>query len=350
MSGCPGKLRERLRGQGVGLIRFLLRLVLLAVVLAALAVGLSFVSPWPGVLAIRAVFGWWTAQATAALQPLVPRDVTARLHVAHTPADPQGRLDLFLPPGDPPPGGWPVVVWVHGGAWVSGDKGDVAPWLAILAGQGFATVGAGYTTAPAGVHPGPARQVNAALDWVVREGKAQGLDSARVVLAGDSAGAQIAAQAGIAQVDAGYAGRLGILPALPAGALRGLVLFCGGYDPALVKGQGAFGWFIDTVFWAYFGQKDWRASPMLADFAIPPNLPAGLPPLFISAGNADPLLPQSRALAAAADAKGIRVDTLWFPDDYQPPLGHEYQFDLTGAAGKQAFGRMVAFLKGVTGG
>jgi acetyl esterase/lipase len=334
----------------VGLIRFLLRLVLLVVVLAGLAVGASFLSPWPGVLAIRAAFGWWTAETVARLAPMAPRDVAVQMHVAHTPADPQGRLDLFLPPGDPPPGGWPVVVWVHGGAWVSGSKTDVADWLRILAGQEFATVGAAYTLAPAGVHPGPARQVNAALAWVVAEGPKQGLDPARVVLAGDSAGAQIAAQTGIAQVDPGYAGRLGITPALPAAALRGMVLFCGGFDPALVRGEGAFGWFIDTVFWAYFGERDWRASAMLADFAIPPNLPAGLPPLFISAGNADPLLPQSRALAAAADAKGITVDALWFPDDHAPPLGHEYQFDLTTEAGKQAFDRMVAFLRGVTGG
>lgn len=334
----------------MGLIRFVLRLVLLLLVAAALAVGISFVSPWPGVLAIRGTFAWWTAGAVADLAALAPHEVRARLHIAHTPSDPQGRVDLYLPPGAPPAGGWPVVVWVHGGAWVAGDKSDVGNWLRIVASRGYAAVDPAYTRAPAGVHPGPARQVNAALDWVVREGRAQGLDPTRLVLAGDSAGAQIAAQAGIAQVDAAYATRLGIVPALPAGALRGLVLFCGGYDPALVKGEGVFGWFINTVFWAYFGQKDWRASPMLGDFAIPANLPAGLPPLFVSAGNADPLLAQSRALAVAAEAKGIRVDRLFFPDDFQPPLGHEYQFALNGEAGRQAFDRMIAFLAAETGG
>lgn len=334
----------------MGLIRFVLRLVLLLLVAAALAVGISFVSPWPGVLAIRGTFAWWTAGAVADLAALAPHEVRARLHIAHTPSDPQGRVDLYLPPGAPPAGGWPVVVWVHGGAWVAGDKSDVGNWLRIVASRGYAAVAPAYTRAPAGVHPGPARQVNAALDWVVREGRAQGLDPTRLVLAGDSAGAQIAAQAGIAQVDAAYATRLGIVPALPAGALRGLVLFCGGYDPALVKGEGVFGWFINTVFWAYFGQKDWRASPMLGDFAIPANLPAGLPPLFVSAGNADPLLAQSRALAVAAEAKGIRVDRLFFPDDFQPPLGHEYQFALNGEAGRQAFDRMIAFLAAETGG
>jgi acetyl esterase/lipase len=334
----------------VGLIRFVLRLVLLLLVAAALAVGISFVSPWPGVLAIRAAFAVWTAGTVAGLEALAPHEVRARLHIAHTPQDPQGRVDLYLPPGDPPAGGWPVVVWVHGGAWVAGDKADVGNWLRILSARGYGVVAPAYTRAPAAVHPEPARQVNAALAWVVREGAAQGLDPARVVLAGDSAGAQIAAQAGIAQVDAGYAARLGISPALPAGALRGMVLFCGGYDPAPVKGEGVFGWFVDTVFWAYFGRKDWRDSPMLADFAIPANLSAGLPPLFVSAGNADPLLAQSRALAAAADTRGIRVDSLFFADDHQPPLGHEYQFDLGGEAGRQAFDRMVAFLRGVTGG
>lgn len=333
---------------GVFAMRVLKAVAVVLVLVVVLGAGLGAVtvwlSPWPGVIAVRAAFGAGAAQASRRLEDLVPRDVKARLHIAHAPTDPEGRLDLYLPPGPPPPGGWPVVVWVHGGAWVSGSKADVGNYLRILAARGFATVGAGYTVAPRGRHPVPARQVTAVLAWVARDGAAAGLNPARVALAGDSTGAQIAAQAAIAQVDPAYAARLGITPALPAGALRGVVLFCGGYDPAPLSRDGLTGLFVQTILWAYLGRKDWQNAPDLADFTILPNLPAAMPPLFISAGDADPLLPQSRALAEAATTRGIATDTLFFVAGRQAPLGHEYQFDLTKAAGQTALDRMTAFL------
>ena len=43
---------------------------------------------------------------------------------------------------------------------------------------------------------------------------------------------------------------------------------------------------------------------------------------------------------------GAEVDTLFFPDDHQPPLGHEYQFDLDGDAGRLFLERLLAFLDG----
>jgi len=52
--------------------------------------------------------------------------------------------------------------------------------------------------------------------------------------------------------------------------------------------------------------------------------------------NADPLAPQSRMLAEVVTQHGVPVDTLFFPDDYAPPLAHEYQFDLDTEAGQTA--------------
>jgi hypothetical protein len=41
---------------------------------------------------------------------------------------------------------------------------------------------------------------------------------------------------------------------------------------------------------------------------------------------------------------GVQVEVLFFPDDYRPVLGHEYQFDLDSAAGREALERSVSFL------
>src|SRR5690606_41863728 len=37
----------------------------------------------------------------------------------------------------------PTVVWIHGGAWISGSTGDVEPYLRILAAHGYTTIGVG---------------------------------------------------------------------------------------------------------------------------------------------------------------------------------------------------------------
>jgi acetyl esterase/lipase len=68
------------------------------------------------------------------------------------------------------------------------------------------------------------------------------------------------------------------------------------------------------------------------------------PPSFISSGNGDPLVPQAVALARKLKMLGVKVDSLFFPDDYAPPLPHEYQFNLDSRAGQEALSRMLAFI------
>lgn len=319
----------------------------MAVLAGLILLGLAAfrLSPWPAVLILRHSFDGEAQQAMQALAPRLPQGLQEKRDIPYLPGDEDALLDVILPPGPVPPEGWPVLVWVHGGAWVSGSKENVGNYLRLLAGRGVAMVNVDYTLAPAARHPTPSRQVNAALAWLVAHAAEEGLDASRVALAGDSAGAQIAAQTAIAQLDLSYAAALGLEPALPADSLRGLVLFCGGYDPETLNLEGPFGGFLKTVFWAYFGTRDFRNAPDLPLFSIPANLPADMPPLFISAGNADPLGPQSAALAEAAAARGIVVDTLFFPPDHQPPLAHEYQFSLETLAGQQALERTHAFLE-----
>jgi hypothetical protein len=61
-------------------------------------------------------------------------------------------------------------------------------------------------------------------------------------------------------------------------------------------------------------------------------------------GNADPLLFHSKILVEAARRLGVTVDALFFPDDYTPPLQHEYEFDLDAEAGKIALQRSLKFV------
>jgi len=67
-------------------------------------------------------------------------------------------------------------------------------------------------------------QVNMALDHLVRNATDLHIDPEAIVLAGDSAGAQIAAQLAIITTDVAYARRIGIVPSLPPEHLRAMLL------------------------------------------------------------------------------------------------------------------------------
>jgi acetyl esterase len=199
-------------------------------------------------------------------------------------------------------------------------------------------VGVDYGLAPGETYPGPVRDVNAALAYLGQNARRLHVDPSKLFLAGDSAGSQIAAQlANIVSLPS-YAQAVGIAPSIKPSQLRGLLLYCGLYDAVLHRFRRS------GVLWAYFGTKDFMNDPRLAQFSVARQITGSYPPIFLSAGNADEFAPQSHLLAEIAAEQGIAVDSLFFPDDYTPPLGHEYQFNLDTDAGRLALDRSVQFL------
>ena len=103
---------------------------------------------------------------------------------------------------------------------------------------------------------------------------------------------------------------------------------------------------LAAVAWAYSGHRDYRADPFFTStVSVPGHVTSAFPPTFLTVGNADPLLPQSLAFARALAERGVPVDTLFYEHDHQPPLGHEYQFELDLADGRAAYDRLVAFFE-----
>lgn len=332
-------------------LRLGLRLLAAIAVVVAVAAAAFAMSPWPGALLIRTLFDHGAAQTSARLQRHVPAGVVEHLGEVYDSSSPDGRFDLFLPPlqvrpTDVPP---PLVVWVHGGGAVSGNRRDIANYARVLAGRGFAVATVDYSFAPEATYPTPLRQVNAALAYLTANAARWGLDPGRVVLAGDSAGATIAAQVGNLTVVPAYAHALRISPALRPGQLRALLLFCGPYVMRSSDAEGIAGWFMHTVLWAYSGTRHYETDPAFAATAnVIDHLTVDFPPAFVSAGNADPLLPHSKALVRRLEALGTPLGTLFFPADHQPPLPHEYQFDLESAEGGRALSEAIAFVQAHT--
>jgi acetyl esterase len=297
----------------------------------------------PRVLALRAsmrLHGTDEAPArAAALRALVPDGIDCRLDLRYDTGDRDALLDIFRPAEAQAL--LPAIVWVHGGAWIGGTKNDMREYLQILAGYGFVAVGVEYSHAPRRKYPTPARQVNAALDYLTGHAAALGIDACRLVLAGDSAGAQIAAQVAAASTDPGYAREAGLHASLRASQLRGVVLMCGAYDLTARIRDGGARRVSDTLLWAYSGKKHYWDDPVFAYASVARHVSAAFPPSLISAGNGDPLLRQSQRMAAALTELDVPVETLFF-DGHQPPLPHEYHLDLPRPGAQFALGRIVA--------
>ncbi|MGO9028124.1 MAG: alpha/beta hydrolase [Acidimicrobiales bacterium] len=303
----------------------------------------------PSLLAVRSLFELGGQAAARALEKHVPEGIESLRDLVYCPNDPDARLDVHLPGHSPGSDPLPVVVWVHGGGWVSGSKDLIANYLKIVASHGFATVGIDYTRAPEGRYPTPVVQVLAGLKFLGDQAARLHIDPNRMVLAGDSAGAQIAAQVATVVTNPSYAGQTGLAPTITQDRLRGALLFCGAFDIGLTSDEGPFGGLLQSVLSAYSGSEDFRTDPAFATASVRNYVTSTFPPAFISAGNVDPLLSQSEAFADALAAVGVRVERYFFATDHEPSLDHEYQFDLDGAEGREALDRAVMFLKGVTG-
>ncbi|WP_350347705.1 alpha/beta hydrolase [Agromyces sp. G08B096] len=309
------------------------RWTLATLIVAFVAVAVTTVltsTAWPSALLIRAVFTKGGAETVAEMQPYVPETgVDSRLDVAKGEAGGPGTgLDVFTPSDSEGPN--PTVVWVHGGAWISGSKENVAPYLQILAGHGYTAIGLDYTIAPEATYPTATKQLNDSLAYLVEHADELGVDPDQIVLAGDSAGAQLASQLAVLTTNPKYAGILGVEPALDADQLVGVILNCGVYDlRAMAELNGIGAWGFQVALWAYTGTKNWSSDYAGSTMSTIDFVTEEFPPTFITGGNGDALTwIQSIPMSGALQDAGVDTTELFWAADHEPALPHEYQFHL----------------------
>ena len=105
---------------------------------------------------------------------------------------PRQRLDVYAPANAAGPA--PLFIWVHGGGFLRGDKGDAERWPNANAGrfaanEGFLGVVMNYRLAPDHQWPAGGEDVGAVVDWARSNAGEFGGDPERIVLVGTSAGA-----------------------------------------------------------------------------------------------------------------------------------------------------------------
>jgi acetyl esterase len=322
-----------------------------ALVIGAAAVTTAAVcklSPWPAALLVRFVFENDGARVLKALRAHAPGGVDRATGIRYRPHDHHALLDVYRPSGTSAP--LPTVVWTHGGAWISGGRQNAAPYFELLAAAGFTVVSLDYSLGPASRYPAALHQLNDAHAYLVAHADELHIDADRIVLAGDSAGAQFSSQLATAITDPVYAAELGVRPGLAAHQLRGVILHCGIYEMAgLLTSKGIIGWGNRTALRAYVGGLGFATSPSLAQMSMMHRATAAFPSTFISGGNGDPLTDaQAKPFADRLESLGVDVTRLFWPEELTPALPHEYQFDLDRPEGLVALDAAIAFVRAAT--
>ena len=97
--------------------------------------------------------------------------------------------------------GLPLVITLHGGSWVGGDRKDLPELNFYLASRGYVGAAPSYRFAPAHPFPAANEDLNAAIDYLKARSRNLGIDPARIVLIGRSAGGQLALYSAYTKAD-----------------------------------------------------------------------------------------------------------------------------------------------------
>lgn len=218
--------------------------------------------------------------------------------LAYKPGSPSDAhtLDLYLPPRtDTRP---PLFVYIHGGAWISGDRRQYALLGMGLLAQGVAVAVINYRLSDAGTNPHPAhvQDAAAAVAFLRKEAPRYGYDAEQLFVGGHSAGAHISALLAFAP---GYLHAVGEKPE----SVRGFIGIEGIYDlPALLLRWPSYR--EDFITQAFGNEEAWTA-------ASPQRLPLRLKrPWLLIHSQKDELVdePQSRRFAEALQKAGVPVE------------------------------------------
>ncbi|MFI6622168.1 alpha/beta hydrolase [Streptomyces sp. NPDC050528] len=207
--------------------------------------------------------------------------VSERL-VPGPPGAPDVELLICLPTSTPAPYG--AVYRIHGGGMIGGDRYLNMPMYTGIAEElGLAVISVEYLLAPEHPHPAPVEDCYAGLAWTVKNAAELGIDPDRIVVAGESAGANLAAATVLLVRDRGELTLFGQV-------LLGPMLddrdgSCSARQMA-EAGLGDTG-VIDLCWTAFLGTA--RGGPEVSPYAAPARAVelSGLPPTFIDTGSAE---------------------------------------------------------------
>ena len=125
--------------------------------------------------------------------PEIPKSILVKKDLIYTRNnDREMHLDVFYPKKKRK-GGYPVILFIHGGGWRSGNKSMDWPMASQLAAEGFVTATIEYRLSTESLYPAPIYDIKTAIRFLRLISNKYPIDTSHFVICGASAGGQIAA-------------------------------------------------------------------------------------------------------------------------------------------------------------
>lgn len=265
-----------------------------------------------------------------------PEDISRVDDISYGP-DKANVLDVYRPKNIE--GKLPVIVSVHGGGWVYGDKELYQHYCMNLAQRGFAVVNFTYRLSPKHKFPAHLEDTVKVFGWMLKNADQYGFDVENVFAVGDSAGGHILSLFCTMCTNPEYAAKHSFRA--PEGFVpKAVALNCGVYNMSQENNpSGNTLALLKNDILPNRGTKEefYDISPV--NF-----ITAEFPPCFVMTANQDFLKDQAPALTAKLDKAGVQYVYKLYGDDSNP-LMHVFHLDMHNEIGKTCNDEECAFFR-----
>ena len=247
-----------------------------------------------------------TKSRRAFLAPLEP--LHSFFHIEGAPGVP--RLTVLRPALYETQKHLPVILFLHGGGWTLGSFQIYEPFCRQLANAtGSILVWAEYRLAPEHPYPAAFDDTRAALRWVHDNAARLGADENRIIIAGDSAGGNLAATVALAEKE----------EMTPYQPWRQILLYpcldmtaCMASHKKFAEGYlltaPLYRWYRENYLGGFEKPAHRHLSPLFAHDV------SGLPPTVLLYAGFDPLRDEAAAYAVKLTLADVPLETLYFAD------------------------------------
>lgn len=257
-----------------------------------------------------------------------PDDIQRFDDIQYGPDPVENKLDVYRPKNAQ--GKIPVIVSVHGGGWVYGDKELYQFYGMTLAQRGFAVVNFTYRLAPEVKFPAPLEDTNNVISWMYENQEEYGLDMEHVFMVGDSAGGHLCGLYSAICTNPEYAANYTFK--VPNGFVpQAVALNCGAYNP--LSEVGVLGGEQDQELMGDFlpekGSARERALVNVTD-----HVTEKFPPVYLMTCVGDFCRPQAPLLEAALKKNGVYYEFKTYGTE-ENPLYHVFHVTIQEPEGQK---------------
>lgn len=234
----------------------------------------------------------------------------------------------------------PVIINVHGGGWVHGSKEGIYERYGVnLARAGFAVLNINYRLAPQAHLREQLADVFAVLDFTVNRADEFGLDTERIFIVGDSAGAYLTGMVACILTNPLYAQRFNLTT---SAKVLGIGLNCGVYDFDTFQGADVVAPERKTTLHALFGDD---YSEICREASVLGGITTEFLPAYVLSSEMDFLYSETKRLIAALKEHQIKFQSRIYRKRHL--LLHVFHLKETHRESLEATAEMLEFFRGL---